>query len=150
MYVELSAAIEPRFNLVTLHRTDNTKDGENKHTFNKAFSFTFTYWIYPPKSAGNGVSEALNLKNFWESMLPKSPSLERCSMFSTRSETLKISRYAPALSEMILRKSEKIKRCDNQPNGNITSQNVNAYVVIMRIWWVLTEDSAQIFLMKAM
>ena len=38
-------------------------------------------------------------------------------MFSTRSDTLKISRYAPALSEMILRKSGKTKRCDNQPNG---------------------------------
>ena len=38
-----------------------------------AFSFVFVYWEYHAENAGDGISEALNLKIFWVSMPPDSP-----------------------------------------------------------------------------
>ena len=38
-----------------------------------AFSFVFVYWEYHAENAGDGISEALNLKIFWVSMPPDWP-----------------------------------------------------------------------------
>ena len=38
-----------------------------------AFSFVFVYWEYHAENAGDGISEALNLKIFWVSMPPDCP-----------------------------------------------------------------------------
>ena len=38
-----------------------------------AFSFVFVYWEYHAENAGDGISEAPNLKIFWVSMPPDWP-----------------------------------------------------------------------------
>ena len=84
-----------------------------KYTTNYCiFLRSFFHVKFPAENAGNGISEPLNLKMFWGSMPADPPSLEllRRSNFSSRANTFKISRYAPASHQM--NSKSKVKFCN--------------------------------------
>ena len=82
-----------------MHLTDYTGDGENKQrAVTYAFSFIFAYLKCLVKNTGNVIYETQNSKIFLKQYASDSPSFKRLrrSIFSARSYSFIISRYAPS------------------------------------------------------
>ena len=88
-----------------MHLIDYTGDGENKQrAVTYAFSFIFAYLKCLVKSTGKVIYETQNSKIFQKQYASDSPSFERLrrSIFSARSYSFIISRYAPSYKKKVL------------------------------------------------